>query len=87
MGERKFVDAHFHFWNPQHFSMPWLDDAPALNKPFGLADYPRQSAGPIIEALVYVEVDVAPHYALLEARWAADQAVHDTRLQGWRQRR
>ncbi|HEU5369050.1 MAG TPA: amidohydrolase family protein [Ktedonobacterales bacterium] len=82
MGERKLVDAHVHLWDPQQFRLAWLDHEPALNKLFGLSNYPRQSAGHTIEALVYVEVDVAPHYALLEARWTADQAAHDARLQG-----
>jgi L-fuconolactonase len=82
MAIEEIVDAHVHLWNPQQFHMAWLDHAPTLNKPFGLADYPHQSAGRSIAALVYVEVDVAPHYALLEAQWAADQAAHDSRLQG-----
>lgn len=82
MGEQELVDAHVHLWNPQQFRLAWLDHEPALNKPFGLDDYLRQSADRAIDALVYIEVDVAPHYALLEARWAADQAARDARLQG-----
>jgi L-fuconolactonase len=82
MAEQEITDAHVHLWDPRQFHMSWLDHTPALNQPFGVSDYPLQSAGRTLEALVYVEVGVAPHYTLLEARWAADQAERDTRLQG-----
>lgn len=79
---REVVDAHVHLWNPRQFRMPWLDQEPILNKPFGLAEYPRQTATSTITGIVYIEVDVAPHYALLEAQWVAHLATHDARLRG-----
>ena len=82
MAAHEIVDAHVHLWNPREFRLEWLDDLPALNKPFGLADYPLESAHQAISALVYVEVNVAPQDALLEARWAVAQAARDPRLQG-----
>lgn len=75
------VDAHLHLWDPHHFRMSWLDGNATLNQPFGLADYQSQTAGLPIEAMVYLQVDVEPPYALLEARWAAERANEDARLQ------
>jgi predicted TIM-barrel fold metal-dependent hydrolase len=60
--------------------MPWLDEIPELRKPFGLEDLTAASAGLNVEALVYLQVDVTPAYALLEARWAAAQAERDPRV-------
>jgi L-fuconolactonase len=74
------VDTHVHLWDPTRFRMPWLDHETVLNRPFGLADYREQTVGIAVESIVYLQVDVAPAYALLEARRAVELANEDPRI-------
>ena len=76
------IDAHVHLWNPQVFPMPWLTEVPAINYPFGLAEYDAQTGKQPISGMVYVEVDVAPQFALLEAEHVVELAAQDSRLLG-----
>jgi L-fuconolactonase len=76
------VDAHVHLWNPRAFPMPWLEEVPAINRPFGLADYHAQTADLPLAGMVYVEVDVAPQFGLLEAEHIVELATHNPQLQG-----
>jgi L-fuconolactonase len=66
------VDSHVHLWDPSRLRIPWLDQNALLNKPFLLADYREHTAGLDVEGIVYLEVDLAPSYALIEPRWVAD---------------
>jgi L-fuconolactonase len=80
MPDFPIVDAHLHLWDPQHFRMRWLDGNAVLDQPYGLADYREHTAGVDIEAMVYLQVEVEPAYALLEAQWAAERAAEDPRI-------
>lgn len=82
MPDVPIVDAHVHLWDPAHFRMPWLDEVPALAKQIGLDDYAAATAGLDIAGFVYLEVDVAPAYALLEAASIAQLAEQQPLILG-----
>jgi L-fuconolactonase len=82
MPDGPLVDAHVHLWDPRQFRMPWLDDDPHLLRRFGLDEFARDTAEVVVDAAVYLQVDVTPAYGLLEARWAVQQAERAPRLRG-----
>jgi L-fuconolactonase len=82
MPERAIVDAHVHLWDVGQFPRPWLTALPELNRSLDLGVYQDQTSELSISGMVYVETDVAPQYALLEARWAISLAEADGRLAG-----
>lgn len=80
MPDFPIVDAHLHLWNPTRFRMPWLDGNEVLDKPYLLDAYHQHTAGIEIEAMVYLQVEVAPAYGLTEATWVVEQAGIDPRI-------
>jgi L-fuconolactonase len=82
MPDFPIVDSHVHLWDPTSIRMPWLDGNAKLNRPFGPSDYRQHTAGIDVGAIVYLEVDVPPHYPLLEARWALERAAEERRIRG-----
>jgi L-fuconolactonase len=82
MPDFPIIDAHVHLWDPAQFRIDWLADIPLLNRPYTLADYAEATAGVDVEGLVYLEVDVAPAYAQLEARALVELAAQDARIKG-----
>jgi L-fuconolactonase len=75
------VDAHVHLWDPQIFRIPWLAGDLILDQRYGVDTFNQHSQPQAVEAFVYVEVNVDPTYALLEARHVAAIAANEPRLQ------
>src|SRR5438093_3241043 len=82
MPDVPIVDSHVHLWHPEHFRIAWLDGSPRLNKRFAIPEYREHTAGLDVEAMVYMEVDLAPEYKLLEVQWVVERAGEDPRLKG-----
>ncbi len=76
------VDAHVHLWNPSKYRIPWLDGIPSLNRPLELDAYDQALTGTAVESIVYLQVEVAPPYSLLEARDIVALGETDPRVRG-----
>jgi L-fuconolactonase len=74
------IDSHVHLWDPQRFRITWIDGDPLLDQAYGLEAFHEHTRGVAIEAFVYLEVNVEPAYALLEARHIAGLMAEDPRL-------
>ncbi|HWL69496.1 MAG TPA: amidohydrolase family protein [Geminicoccus sp.] len=82
MPDFAIVDTHVHLWDPAEIPMDWCAGAPALSRPFGLAELDEARGAVQLEQVVFVECDVVPGRSLDEARRIATMAEADPRLAG-----
>jgi L-fuconolactonase len=80
MATRPIVDSHVHIWDTDRFPIPWLENIPALNKRIWIDDYFAATGDLDVEGFVYMQVEVAPPYALIEAQTIASLAEVDPRV-------
>jgi L-fuconolactonase len=75
------VESHLHIWDPERIDIPWLASTPLLNRPMTLADYDAARGSTAVDAMVFLECDVAPEAALDEVAWVSGLAQSDARIQ------
>ena len=74
------IDSHFHIWDINAIRYPWLDNRPALNRPFLFSDYARAMEGQQLEGAVYVEVTSDDYIG--EVEWVTEQARENPQIKG-----
>jgi L-fuconolactonase len=80
MPSRPIVDSHVHIWDTARFPISWLENLPPLNKRIWIDDYFAATGNLNVEGFVYMQVEVAPPYALIEAQTIAALAEVDPRV-------
>ncbi|MGK6351777.1 amidohydrolase family protein [Parapedobacter sp. DT-150] len=78
----RITDAHVHFWDLSKMSYPWLNEAAAINKSFGLADYQEATAGIPVLNMIFVQCECLPEEYQTEVDYVTDLATHDSRIRG-----
>ena len=76
------IDAHVHLWDPERVMIPWLASVPSINQKRDLTDYASATNHLGIDGLVYLQVEVAPPYALIEARDLVNLARRNSIVKG-----
>ena len=74
------LDTHVHLWDPARFEIPWLAGDPLLDRPYDLGAFEAATAGTGVQAMVYVQVETAPSYGLIEAEEVVRLAAGDPRI-------
>lgn len=70
------VDAHVHIWDADRVSYPWLDEAPTLDRRYGLADVRRSLELVGVDRIVLVQAaDDDADTELMLAAAASDDVV------------
>jgi L-fuconolactonase len=69
-----------HIWDPNQFPIPWLEPIPSLDRRLWIDDYFAATGDLNVEGFVYMQVEVAPPYAILEAETIASLAETDSRV-------
>lgn len=77
MPDFPLIDAHLHVYDPASLDYPWMADVPRLNRRHMPDDFRSRLGGVEVEAVVFVEVDVAPGRALDEVDFVAGVASAD----------
>ena len=76
------IDTHVHFWDPRALRYPWLEQIPALGRPFAPDDYDAATSGLPIEKLVVVECDCDRSQSDRELKHFEALAKSDARIAG-----
>jgi L-fuconolactonase len=81
VGKRRVIDAHVHFWDPSVLRYPWLAGEPDLGRAFRPADFGPLASGDV-DAVVFVEANVANGQSADEVAWVNELAVAEPRIAG-----
>jgi predicted TIM-barrel fold metal-dependent hydrolase len=65
----RILDTHLHLVYPDKFSYPWLEGAPAINRPWTVEAYFDEARGLGITGALHMEVDVAEQDIVAETEF------------------
>ena len=65
----RILDTHLHLIYPERFSYPWLEGAPAINRPWPVETYFSEARGLGITGALHMEVDVADKDIVAETEY------------------
>lgn len=76
------TDTHVHLFDLQRLAYPWLDNAPEINRDFGIGDFQKASRRSNIGKILFMESGAAPAYSVKEVKWVSELARKEPRIKG-----
>ncbi len=73
----KIIDSHFHFWDTDLLDYTWLDEVPAINRPFLPADFAQATEKNPVSGKIFVEAGGTSNQTMAEVEWVSALAKQD----------